>query len=387
MRLDVLESRLQGLSRDESPMAISFMVTTNLWSHLRIPGFSFDYLRTVIRVEDLERHEEELARIYFTMPPKRRPQNNPTQTSPEVPLTLEAVNQLVQEGVKEAIRAERERVRLETTRGPAEGLVAASMARECTFSGFNKCGPTPFHGTKGVVGLIHWYTGGDLEILKDGSDYESRLEGLSMELLSLHIHNLQSGCEEKVMLLYNSAVATTMQWHLGLDKVNSIIAPALNGKDAFPCTGEQIFDLLLSDGSSTDYTLLHYHTDLDHFVLDAFSKVGRWESICFVPAPRFKDVGKESGSCFDSMERTLSLGSRDTKGVENSMAAPDAKLSPDLGFYMWYQSLVALDLGLRRWLAVTKKTTGSASICSWFLLVVPAGRLCGSYWSVYGFFC
>ncbi|GJX88462.1 hypothetical protein Tco_0340476 [Tanacetum coccineum] len=25
--------------------------------------------------------------------------------------------------------------------------------------------------------------------------------------------------------------------------------------------------------------------------------------------------------------------------------------------------------------------------CSWFLLVVPAGRLCGSYWSAYGFFC
>ncbi|GJT74020.1 hypothetical protein Tco_1033306 [Tanacetum coccineum] len=40
-------------------------VTTNLWSHLLILGFSFDHLHTVIRVEDLERHEEELARIYF----------------------------------------------------------------------------------------------------------------------------------------------------------------------------------------------------------------------------------------------------------------------------------------------------------------------------------
>ncbi|GJX66536.1 hypothetical protein Tco_0300879 [Tanacetum coccineum] len=79
------------------------------------------------------------------MPPKRRSQNNPTQTSPEVPLTLEAVNQLVRERVEEAIRAERERVRLEAIRGPAKGLVAAPVARECTFSGFNKCGPTPFH--------------------------------------------------------------------------------------------------------------------------------------------------------------------------------------------------------------------------------------------------
>ncbi|GJX48394.1 hypothetical protein Tco_0273584 [Tanacetum coccineum] len=24
---------------------------------------------------------------------------------------------------------------------------------------------------------------------------------------------------------------------------------------------------------------------------------------------------------------------------------------------------------------------------SWFLLVVPVGRLCGSYWSAYGFCC
>ncbi|GJS57468.1 putative reverse transcriptase domain-containing protein [Tanacetum coccineum] len=91
------------------------------------------------------------------MPPKRRSQNNPTQTSLEVPLTLEAVNQLVREGVEEAIRAERERVRLEATRGPAEGPVAAPVARECTFPGFNKCGPTPFHGTESAVGLIHWF--------------------------------------------------------------------------------------------------------------------------------------------------------------------------------------------------------------------------------------
>ncbi|GKE17555.1 putative reverse transcriptase domain-containing protein, partial [Tanacetum coccineum] len=95
------------------------------------------------------------------MPQKRRSQINPTQTSPKVSLTLEAVNQLVREGVEEAIRAEWEIVRLEATRGPAEGPVvapvAAPVARECTFYGFNKCGPTLFHGTEGAVGLIHWF--------------------------------------------------------------------------------------------------------------------------------------------------------------------------------------------------------------------------------------
>ncbi|GJW56674.1 hypothetical protein Tco_0103405 [Tanacetum coccineum] len=71
----------------------------------------------------------------------------------------DAVNQLVREGIKVAIRAERERVREEATRagGPAGGLVAAPVARECTFPGFNKCGPTSFHGTEGAVGLYHWF--------------------------------------------------------------------------------------------------------------------------------------------------------------------------------------------------------------------------------------
>nr|GFB71223.1 putative reverse transcriptase domain-containing protein [Tanacetum cinerariifolium] len=58
-----------------------------------------------------------------------------------------------------AIRDERERVRIEATRarGPAGGPAAAPMARECSFTGFMKCGPTQFHGIKGAVGLVCWF--------------------------------------------------------------------------------------------------------------------------------------------------------------------------------------------------------------------------------------
>nr|GFB27569.1 hypothetical protein [Tanacetum cinerariifolium] len=50
-------------------------------------------------------------------------------------------------------------VRREATRakGHARGLVTAPIARECSFFGFNKCGPTQFHGTEGVVGLVRWF--------------------------------------------------------------------------------------------------------------------------------------------------------------------------------------------------------------------------------------
>nr|GEU69691.1 putative reverse transcriptase domain-containing protein [Tanacetum cinerariifolium] len=88
------------------------------------------------------------------MPPKRRSQTNPQPT-----LTQEAVDQLVRDGIEAAIRAERERVRIEATRagGYAGGPAAAPVPRECSFTGFMKCGPTQLHGTEGTVGLVRWF--------------------------------------------------------------------------------------------------------------------------------------------------------------------------------------------------------------------------------------
>nr|GEW52656.1 putative reverse transcriptase domain-containing protein [Tanacetum cinerariifolium] len=82
-----------------------------------------------------------------------------SQTNPQPTLTQEAVDQLVRDGIEAAIRDERERVRMEATRagGPARGPAAAPMARECSFIGFMKCGPTQFHGTEGAVGLVRWF--------------------------------------------------------------------------------------------------------------------------------------------------------------------------------------------------------------------------------------
>nr|GEX80957.1 hypothetical protein [Tanacetum cinerariifolium] len=48
---------------------------------------------------------------------------------------------------------------MESTRagGPAGGPTTTPMARECSFTGFMKCGPTQFHGTEGAVGLVRWF--------------------------------------------------------------------------------------------------------------------------------------------------------------------------------------------------------------------------------------
>nr|GEZ35385.1 hypothetical protein [Tanacetum cinerariifolium] len=89
-----------------------------------------------------------------TMPPKRR-----SQTNPQLTLTKEDVDQLVQDGISTAITDERERVRREATRaeGPVRDPVTAPIARECSFASFMKYGPTQFLGTEGAVGLVRWF--------------------------------------------------------------------------------------------------------------------------------------------------------------------------------------------------------------------------------------
>nr|GEY93672.1 hypothetical protein [Tanacetum cinerariifolium] len=89
-----------------------------------------------------------------TMPPKRR-----SRTNPQLTLTQEDVDQLVQDGIAAAIRDERERVRREATKaeGPVRDPMTAPIARECSFVGFLKCGPMQFHGTEGAVGLVCWF--------------------------------------------------------------------------------------------------------------------------------------------------------------------------------------------------------------------------------------
>ncbi|GKA09242.1 hypothetical protein Tco_0688573 [Tanacetum coccineum] len=99
------------------------------------------------------------------MAPTRRSQTN---TLP--PLTQEAVDQLVRNGIESTNRVERERVREEATR--AEGPAVAPVAQECTFIGFIKCGPTQFHGTEGVVGLCRWFK--KMESTFRISEYERR---------------------------------------------------------------------------------------------------------------------------------------------------------------------------------------------------------------------
>nr|GEY28284.1 hypothetical protein [Tanacetum cinerariifolium] len=52
------------------------------------------------------------------------------------------------------------------------------MARECSFTGFLKCGPTQFHGTEGAVGLVRWFE--KMENTFEITAYTERFNGLAL---------------------------------------------------------------------------------------------------------------------------------------------------------------------------------------------------------------
>nr|GEX96396.1 hypothetical protein [Tanacetum cinerariifolium] len=106
--------------------------------------------------------------------------------------------QLVQDGIEAAIIDKRERVRMKATRagGPAEGPVAAPMARECSFTGFMKCGPTQFHKTKGAVGLVRWF-----EKIENTFEINECAKGKKVKFATVTLHG-------QALTWWNSQVAT-----------------------------------------------------------------------------------------------------------------------------------------------------------------------------------
>nr|GEY54216.1 reverse transcriptase domain-containing protein [Tanacetum cinerariifolium] len=108
------------------------------------------------------------------------------------------VEKLVQDGIAAAIREEHERVRREATRaeGPARDPRTAPIARECSFAGFMKCGPTQFHGTKGAVGLVRWF-----EKIENTFEMSECVEVRKVKFATATLHG-------RALTWWNSQVAT-----------------------------------------------------------------------------------------------------------------------------------------------------------------------------------
>nr|GEW38641.1 hypothetical protein [Tanacetum cinerariifolium] len=170
-------------------IALDSAVKANRSESSKIMRFITDLSREFTELKNQNRRAEELR----TMPPKRR-----SQTNPQLTLTQEDVDQLVQDGIAAAIRDERERVRREATRteGPARGPMTAPIARECSFAGFMKCGPTQFHRTEGAVGLVRWF-----EKMENTFEISKCMEVRKVKFATATLHG-------RALTWWNSQVAT-----------------------------------------------------------------------------------------------------------------------------------------------------------------------------------
>ncbi|GKA90082.1 putative reverse transcriptase domain-containing protein [Tanacetum coccineum] len=75
-------------------------------------------------------------------------------------MSAAAISKLVADKVAEALEADhaaRNNQNVVGGSGGNGGQCGASPVRECTFTGFMKCGPTQFHGNEGAVELCHWF--------------------------------------------------------------------------------------------------------------------------------------------------------------------------------------------------------------------------------------
>ncbi|GKF13845.1 hypothetical protein Tco_0055307, partial [Tanacetum coccineum] len=85
------------------------------------------------------------------MPPKR------TSTSEASVMTHAAIRKLVADGVATALEAQTATMIIINNPIKNSGPRKTLIVRKCTYENFMSCQPFYFNGTKGAVGLIHWF--------------------------------------------------------------------------------------------------------------------------------------------------------------------------------------------------------------------------------------
>ncbi|GJZ19039.1 reverse transcriptase domain-containing protein [Tanacetum coccineum] len=101
------------------------------------------------------------------MPPKR------TSTSEAPAMTQAAIKKLVADSVSVTLEAQAANMEnTDNTTKPRE----APVARQCSYKEFMSCQPINFKGTKGAVGLIHWFERTELVFSRSNCTEDCKVE-------------------------------------------------------------------------------------------------------------------------------------------------------------------------------------------------------------------
>ncbi|GJZ47582.1 hypothetical protein Tco_0601414 [Tanacetum coccineum] len=115
------------------------------FAHYRI----FDLEQIIEKIQARTKtNQENLFRI---MPPKR------TSTSETPSITLTAIQQLINDGISSALKAQATSMASSSYPNKNTGPTRTPVAKTGNYKEFVNCQPFYFNGTKGAVDLIHWF--------------------------------------------------------------------------------------------------------------------------------------------------------------------------------------------------------------------------------------
>ncbi|GKC56500.1 reverse transcriptase domain-containing protein [Tanacetum coccineum] len=101
---------------------------------------------------------------------------NSTSTSTIPAITQAAIRKLVADSVSAALEAQAATMANADNTNRNIGQGEASIARKCSYKEFMSCQPFNFKGTKGAVGLIHWFEQTELVFLRSNCTEDCKVK-------------------------------------------------------------------------------------------------------------------------------------------------------------------------------------------------------------------
>nr|GEZ43444.1 reverse transcriptase domain-containing protein [Tanacetum cinerariifolium] len=126
------------------------------------------------------------------MPPKR------TSTSAAPTMTQATIRQLVADSVTAALEAQAATMENADNLNRNTGLRETPVAKRGNYKEFISCQPFYFNGTKGAVGLIHWFEGSELIFSRSNCAEENKVTFATGTLTDAPCPGIASLCPNMV---------------------------------------------------------------------------------------------------------------------------------------------------------------------------------------------
>ncbi|GJT63851.1 hypothetical protein Tco_1015331 [Tanacetum coccineum] len=150
-----------------TPPAIFSSIITIFLSLYSYPTSEFLILNESLRKSKLD--TKRIRKIFRIMPPKR------TSTSETPAITLAAIQQLINDGISSALKAQAASMASASNPNRNTGPTGTPVAKTGNYKEFVSCQPFYFNGMEGAVDLIRWFEQTESVFSRSNYDEENKV--------------------------------------------------------------------------------------------------------------------------------------------------------------------------------------------------------------------